>query len=884
MKKARLWLKFFVLSFFFVCTIIFCNFNLITTTKILHSTDMLAINSQDSYQEFLATITQMTRQHSISENALVFLDKEKDLFSTEDGTYYVAEQTFTDLTQTDSLPLSVKTKAVKLRSCAEPVYSVEEIAKLTNYNITDSQHSIVLTRRFATKRVILESLNPNFDKCGAVAVASFKNMYVLQYDTTENALAAYNYYQSCQGISNVGTDGLCWIEKDIQPKDSNSGEDLWDIGNIMGVTKYSKYLSDTLKANNNQFSKLPEVVVAVLDTGIDTDHSWFKNRLLVGDDGKYIGMDYTGINSTGYSFEDDNGHGTHCAGIICNMTPSNVKILPIKFLCANEDKNKEGSGLALYNALNYIFEMSKKHNIVAVNMSFGMECSDETKNFNQYLESKFEEFYNRGMFCVVAAGNNYRQDTANYFPSNIKKAITVSALDPDLKLAEYSNIGEMIDVCAPGTNVNSAYFDGNTVVKTGTSMAAPHVAGYLALLKTDPTHNYTMAEIEQILSGEYQDKTTILDLGSPGKDIDYGYGLPILDGLVPEYVTVDIQAGLHGQTSPSGFNLYAKDEPITIKFIPDERYFVSAVYVDENEILNLNKVTEYTFNELSGHHDIKVKFNTDEIPYVVNHYWEPIYDLHNPDSVPDLYNYELHESETLYTRQGFFSEAEAKNYLGFNVVAFEQKIITEPTSLNIYYKRNKYNLLIEQTEQGFEGISGAGEYLFGDTVTIIPKMQKEYDFYTWEISGYDDQEFLANFAYNLPSQTFIMPASNLVLKAYPILKTYLITIKQIGKGTVTPNGKCVNYGDDIKFEITPNENYVLKSIYCNGVEQVITENTFQLFDVTADMEITVYFERITPEINKDWVDFAIWGSGGTFALCLFGVSVLLLFMAFKRRA
>ncbi len=883
MKKGKHGLSFCIIILLFVCALFFVNFNVFNSFNISTTTSAKMYNTEN----FISALTDMTKQNPISENSVIFFEKNKDLITDTNGEYLVSDVKFAALTETNPVLFTKTSRAVRLLSNSEQLYNLEELASCTGYNVTRGEKNIVLTRQFATRRLIVESDNPNFDKRGAIAVANNENIYVLQYSSEGDASEAYNYYSGCLDIKSVATDGLCWVEKDIETEQRLSPLGLtdefsyqsWGV-EAMGVPAYSQYIVDVLKANNNDYTELSEVVVAVLDTGIDTDHPWFENRLLVDDDGKYIGKDYTGVNETGYSFEDDDSHGTHCSGIICDMTLPNVKILPIKFLSADDDGNAIGSTLGLYNAISYITEMRQKYNIVAVNMSFGMESNILTDNLTNYFVEIFQKFYNDGVFGVVAAGNDYHDDAVNYLPAKIENAITVSALNSDLRLASYSNIGELIDVCAPGSNVNSAYVDGTTDEKSGTSMAAPHIAGYIALLRSDPTRSFTMAEIEQILSGTYKNTPTILDLGVQGKDTYYGYGMPILDGLTPEYVTVEIESGLHGTVSPLGFNLYLKDEPITIEFFPDERYYVSAVYLDDVILSDVNHLTSYTFSNLDEYHKIRVEFSTDEVAYVVNHYQEPIYDLSNPDSVPEFKDYVLCQSETLYGRVGFLTEAKAKDFTGFTALNFDQTTVTDSTIINIYYKRNKYYVSIQQPTQGIESIVGEGEYLFGDTVEVIPTLGEKFEWYIWKI---EDDITVKDFVDTVPNQVFEMPATDLTLTAYPTLKTFLVTVTIIGKGTVTPNSKSVVYGDDVCFLLTPQENYTIKTICRDGIDLGIDSDSYLISNVTSDVELTVYFEKVPSSSEETkWIDITVWGGGSVVALLLFGGSVLLLVMAFRK--
>ena len=457
----------------------------------------------------------------------------------------------------------------------------------------------------------------------------------------------------------------------------------------MGVPDYAQYLLD-IEESNNGSNKLEEMVVAILDTGIDTDHPWFVDRLLYDNNGKIIGLDYTAdqtdVNlNNEYKFEDDNGHGTHCAGIICDMTLPNVKILPVKIMYGSEgDGNSEDA----VNAIKKLIEMKNDGlNIVAMNMSFGgtITLPNHQLVLNK-CKKAIEDAYDAGIFSVVAAGNA-NKDACSDLPAMIERAITVSAIDSNLIKADFSNFGECIDVCAPGVLIESAYHEEEFKELSGTSMAAPHIVSFIALLKSDPLLKYSMTDIEAILSGNYNGLNTVQDLGEAGKDDIFGYGLPILNNLI-QHAT-----------------------------------------------------------------------------YTVNYYLEPIYDL-QLNQTPDFSNYTLFKSITDYGVLGSRTKAAVENINGFTVIDFEQTIINEDTEVNIYYKRNKYTITIQTTENGFQNISGSGEYLYGATVELIPILDEEFVWNFWEIIECDSIDFYKNFQEDTEVQEFIMPDSNLKLKAY----------------------------------------------------------------------------------------------------------------------
>lgn len=205
------------------------------------------------------------------------------------------------------------------------------------------------------------------------------------------------------------------------------------------------------------------VDVAVIDTGIDTSHP----------DLNVVG----GVNfSTGKSYADGNGHGTHVSGTIAAKDNGIgvVGVAPGARLWAVRVLDNSGSGL-LSGVLKGIDWVAARGDIEVANMSLGASGSA--------LNDAVNGAVNRGVVFAVAAGNE-SADAANYTPSGAVNALTVSALrDSDDTFAYFSNYGSVVDLIAPGVNILSTWKGGGYKTISGTSMATPHVAGAAALYR-----------------------------------------------------------------------------------------------------------------------------------------------------------------------------------------------------------------------------------------------------------------------------------------------------------------------------------------------------------------------------------------------------------------
>jgi len=211
------------------------------------------------------------------------------------------------------------------------------------------------------------------------------------------------------------------------------------------------------------------VNVAVVDTGIQLNHP----DLTVNIAG--------GINTINLAKtpNDDNGHGTHVAGIAgaVNNTIGVVGVAPRIRLYAVKALNKSGSGFLsdLIEGLQWCIDNHMK----VVNMSLG-SSSD-----NQSFHDAITKVYTAGIVQVAAAGNNgggygTRTGLVDY-PARYNEVIAVSASDINNQFAVFSSAGPEVDLIAPGVSINSTYMGSTYKVLSGTSMASPFVAAVAAL-------------------------------------------------------------------------------------------------------------------------------------------------------------------------------------------------------------------------------------------------------------------------------------------------------------------------------------------------------------------------------------------------------------------
>lgn len=271
------------------------------------------------------------------------------------------------------------------------------------------------------------------------------------------------------------------------------------------------------------------IIVAVLDTGISKTHPDLAANLVTGYD--YVGeLSDDDPSDTEYSNEDNRySHGTHVAGIISAVTNNgvgisgvawNVKVMPIRVL----NSNGGGTSDDLIEGIDYAI----KHGAKVINLSLGSSASP-TETETLPVRNAIDTAIAAGVTVVAAAGN---ENGSVAFPANYDPVIAVSALDETGARASYSNYGSEIDFCAPGGGeaitipsiqmILSTSYDKNPIEAgncyvwmSGTSMAAPHISGLVALLyadgETDP------ATIKQRIADR------CINLGNSSY---YGKGLP----------------------------------------------------------------------------------------------------------------------------------------------------------------------------------------------------------------------------------------------------------------------------------------------------------------------------------------------------------------------
>ncbi|KAM0519543.1 hypothetical protein ACHAPE_003719 [Trichoderma viride] len=207
----------------------------------------------------------------------------------------------------------------------------------------------------------------------------------------------------------------------------------------------------------------------VVDSGINVNHVDFEGRASYG------------YNAVDGEFTDLQGHGTHCAGIIGSKSFGVAK--QAQLIAVKAFRNHETLMSTIIDALQWSANDIRTKNrlgLAVISMSLGGAYS---RALNHAVESVFD----MGILPIVAAGNDGKP-TRQYSPASAANAFTVGAIDADWHYWEHSNFGPEINIFAPGVGIESTYISTDMATRklSGTSMAAPHVAGlalYLCALE-----------------------------------------------------------------------------------------------------------------------------------------------------------------------------------------------------------------------------------------------------------------------------------------------------------------------------------------------------------------------------------------------------------------
>ena len=690
--------------------------------------------------------------------------------------------------------------------------------------------------------------------------------YVLKYATEEDTKKAYESLKQDETIQSVDIDINVKLQE-VEPlfityTSNGLNANSWGLF-TMGLDKTQNLINNSTSKN--------DVIVAVIDTGFDIENEYITSNNL-GDriDSRYINIMDNSKDMTDESSQTINeqtvllGHGTHVGGIILDSTPDNVKILPIKAGGAD--------GLPLVyvcEALRYAIDQGAD----VINLSLGAEKQSAT--IEEEFQALIEEAIQKGITVVAAAGNGdengIRKTADNVYPVAFDDVIGVAALGTDiitttngsidyenyvaakqsnvsnLSYTSFSNYGKAVDYSAPGqyilslTPTQSA--SGVCGFMSGTSQASPHIAATIATLKSY-NKDITLAQVNKIL--EYYS----LDLGTTGRDDDYGYGMPCLKNAQECTCNCDTCDKLYCFGCDCDTCLYSLTvdkelDRIEITTNPDKMEYevgetfdktgmvVTAIYTDASQEI----ITEYTYEPTGSltKNDNKITVTYQEKNAVLNitvnepvpeKTLEKIEITTNPNKMEYLVGEVFDKTGMVVT--AIYSDASQETITEYEY-APTGELTTNDNLITISYQGKMAILSITVREE----TPPAEKTLEGIEVTTNPnKMEYEVG-ETFDKTGmvvtaiYSDasQETITEYTYS-PTGSLTVNDNKIVITYQGKTATLRITVKEappaektLQKIEITSQPNKLTYNEGEKFDPT---GMIVKGIYSDNSDIILS--------------------------------------------------------------
>jgi len=370
---------------------------------------------------------------------------------------------------------------ILLLSMSAPAFARQDRVRLL---IGFHQH-----RSFVQEQAVVKDLG----RWGGMLGKRFHLVPIITAHVPRRAIAAL---QQMPGVAFVEEDGLVYAIEETLP---------WGVDRID---------AEVVHANN----KGSGVKIGIIDSGIDLDHPDLQ-----------VYGDVTFVSGTS-SGDDDYGHGTHVAGTAAALDNDTgvIGVAPQAELYAVKVLNYSGSGY--WSDVIEGIQWAVDNGMQVINMSLGASSS------SYGLEDACDAAEAAGVVVVAAAGNSGNSwgfgDRVLY-PARYGSVIAVAATDSTDARAYFSSTGPDVELAAPGYSVYSTSPGGTYSVKNGTSMASPHVAGLAALvIKSGISDDNGNGRVNDEVRTQLQQ--TAIDLGDPGRDTWFGYGLVYAPAAAPQ--------------------------------------------------------------------------------------------------------------------------------------------------------------------------------------------------------------------------------------------------------------------------------------------------------------------------------------------------------------
>lgn len=279
-----------------------------------------------------------------------------------------------------------------------------------------------------------------------------------------------------------------------------------------------------------KFEKHKEVIVGVVDTGIDPEHKFLANNIFVQSgriESTNFGKDYSKPGQEKNTPMDVEGHGSHISGIIKSVYPD-VKLLSVKYY--DSKASGEENLTATIKALKYAVDQ----NVDLINYSGGGAGMSEREL------AILKEAEKKDILVIVAAGNksaNIDDKKNAFYPASygLKNVITVTAYDESLEILDSSNYGpKSVDIGAPGFRIKSSLQNGRAGYLTGTSQATAFVTGVAALIKSKYPQIPNF-RVKEIIKASAKKELSLKDKCVTGGRLDADAALSLADKEAPSF-------------------------------------------------------------------------------------------------------------------------------------------------------------------------------------------------------------------------------------------------------------------------------------------------------------------------------------------------------------
>ncbi|WP_018923079.1 S8 family serine peptidase [Salsuginibacillus kocurii] len=366
---------------------------------------------------------------------------------------------------------------------------------------------------------------------GGSVVETYDFLTAVLAELTEEEAANLLEHES---VENVEKDQEFQIDPEPAPEEDDGSDGSADDPEISAANETIDWGMERINAPAAWKNDVTGegVSVAVIDTGIMHDHP----DLNVVDSETFV----DGTEDA----EDDNGHGTHVAGIIAALdnNEGTVGVAPDADLYAAKVLNEDGSGMHSWVVQG--IEWAIHNEIDVINLSVGGD------QHSDLLGDAIEYAVDQGIAMVAAAGNRGAGEDQIEYPARYDDVIAVGATTIHDERAQFSATGPSLDIVAPGQDILSTDNDGGYIRDHGTSMAAPHVSGHLALLQQENPE----AESDELTEILFENTD---NLGTATPNEEYGHGLMTISS--------DISAPELPPEAPENLSaIVEEDEEVTI--------------------------------------------------------------------------------------------------------------------------------------------------------------------------------------------------------------------------------------------------------------------------------------------------------------------------------